>query len=158
MEGSTENGLSTLVFALPDAMRRPSTWMDKPFSDRYKCSGALFIIPHLGNMGWPYMDPGQDVKNIDGTIHRGIDIFGRTDDPVYAPYDGFVAHGTPYFRLYHPSLGIYTYYGHINSSLSQGTPVFQGDQIGNLQDLGSNTHLHFVALKQNTSELEFDNH
>jgi murein DD-endopeptidase MepM/ murein hydrolase activator NlpD len=112
-----------------------------------QCSNAKFIIPHDGMMGWPYMDDNQDVKNKDGTIHRGIDIFGKAGSIVYAPYAGKVIAEAPIFRIRHSDLGVDTYYGHVINIVPKGTSVKRGDPIGTLQDQGVNTHIHFAITK-----------
>jgi hypothetical protein len=125
------------------------------------CPGALLAIPHPGSMGWPYMDPGQDVIETDGTIHRGIDIFGNPGDPVYAAYDGVVLPDLGHLRVRHSgissgSLPIDTYYGHVIASVQAGATVLQGHKIGVLDNSG-NKHVHFDVLQQVPNELIFAN-
>jgi murein DD-endopeptidase MepM/ murein hydrolase activator NlpD len=125
-----------------------------------QCSNATFIIPHDGPMGWPYMDPGQDVIEKDGTIHRGIDIFGDDHEPVYAPYDGVVVAEGDVFRIRHSGLGVDTYYGHVTNTLPIGAQVKRGHKVAELLPLGSNTHLHFTITHsppKDTNELIFQN-
>jgi murein DD-endopeptidase MepM/ murein hydrolase activator NlpD len=119
------------------------------------CQNAKFVIPHSGKLGWPYMDDGQDVLDKDLTIHRGIDIWGKVGDTVYAPYNGKVVAGANVFRIRHSDIGVDTYYGHVTNTVPVGTNVRRGDPIGILQNDysgtvlpdGSNTHMHFAITK-----------
>jgi hypothetical protein len=117
-----------------------------------RCKNALFVIPNDGNLGWPYMDDGMDVRKTDGTIHRGLDIFPVNDKTVYAPYAGKVI-DDKFFRIRHSALGVDTYYGHMKNSyqssdgkwvaVQKDSDVKQGDPIGTIED----DHLHFAILK-----------
>lgn len=143
----TENGIEVSTsmsysFTVTKNRNLVATYLHVP-----SCSNAMFIIPNGGPMGWPYMDNGTDVLYEDNTIHRGIDIFAPANSKIYAPYNGKVVTEAPYFRIRHSTIGVDTYYGHMNSILPKGKDVKKGDPIGTLLDLGSNTHLHFTITK-----------
>lgn len=90
--------------------------------------------------------------------HAGIDIAGRTGDPVYAAGSGTVTEAEynpsrgQYIIIEHPD-GLQTWYMHLNSiQVNSGEQVTKGQSIGHLGNTGRSTgpHLHFQVVKQNT--------
>lgn len=89
--------------------------------------------------------------------HAGIDIAGKTGDPVYAAGAGVVtaaersgARGL-YIVVQHPN-GLETWYMHLSKiDVSVGEHVGQGESIGKLGSSGRSTgpHLHFQVVKNN---------
>lgn len=89
--------------------------------------------------------------------HAGIDIAGKTGDPVYAAGTGIVttaersgARGL-YIVVQHPN-GLETWYMHLSKiDVSVGDHVGQGETIGKLGSSGRSTgpHLHFQVVKNN---------
>ncbi|MGG3281755.1 M23 family metallopeptidase [Paenibacillus solani] len=89
--------------------------------------------------------------------HAGIDIAGKTGDPVYAAGAGVVtaaersgARGL-YIVVQHPN-GLETWYMHLSKiDVSVGDHVGQGETIGKLGSSGRSTgpHLHFQVVKNN---------
>lgn len=89
------------------------------------------------------------------SLHSGLDIGGKTGDPIYAAADGTVidtgynsARGY-YVTLSHPS-GLHTNYMHLHKILvSNGDELKQGDTLGELGSTGRSTgpHLHFEVIK-----------
>ncbi|AYB42377.1 M23 family metallopeptidase [Paenibacillus lautus] len=89
--------------------------------------------------------------------HAGIDIAGKTGDPIYAAGAGEVtaaersgARGL-YIVIRHPN-GLETWYMHLDSlDVSAGDHVEQGETIGKLGSSGRSTgpHLHFQVVKNN---------
>ncbi|MFP4975934.1 peptidoglycan DD-metalloendopeptidase family protein [Paenibacillus sp. CN-4] len=90
-------------------------------------------------------------------FHAGIDIPGRTGDPVYAAEEGRVtaaeqsgARGK-YVIIGHEG-GLETWYMHLSAlDVSPGEQVAKGDVIGKLGNTGRSTgpHLHFQVVKHN---------
>lgn len=88
-------------------------------------------------------------------FHSGIDIGGKSGDPVYAAADGIVTdagydrgHGY-YVTIKHPS-GLSTRYSHLRKYLvEKGQRVEQGEQIAQLGSTGRSTgpHLHFEVIE-----------
>ncbi|MEF2967593.1 M23 family metallopeptidase [Paenibacillus sp. M1] len=90
------------------------------------------------------------------SFHAGIDIAGKTGDPVYAAGAGKViltdkdsSHGN-YIIVEHPG-GLQSWYLHLSKiSVSAGDTVTKGERIGSLGNTGRSTgpHLHFEIVKQ----------
>ncbi|MDQ1910650.1 peptidoglycan DD-metalloendopeptidase family protein [Paenibacillus sp. GD4] len=89
------------------------------------------------------------------SFHRGIDIAGKMNDPVYASGSGTV-HTASYDKLHgnhvileHGS-GLRTWYMHLNSlDVKQGDKVVKGQTIGRLGTTGRSTgpHLHYEVIQ-----------
>ncbi|WP_044477351.1 M23 family metallopeptidase [Paenibacillus antibioticophila] len=89
-------------------------------------------------------------------FHAGIDIAGKTGDPIYAAGAGKVvtvasdsSHGK-YIVIEHPE-GLESWYLHLSKiTVSEGDEVSKGQQIGKLGNTGRSTgpHLHFEILKK----------
>ena len=88
---------------------------------------------------WP-LTPPQPTRYFDppvvkwGSGHRGVDLGGAAGQPVTAAGDGTVAFvgmvaGRPVISIEHPS-GLRTTYEPVTSTLTAGTPVSAGQQIG----------------------------
>jgi murein DD-endopeptidase MepM/ murein hydrolase activator NlpD len=85
------------------------------------------------------------------SMHTGLDIDGKLNDPVYATADGRVLlsewdpdHGN--HILIDHTLGVKTEYLHLNKMLvSRGTKVVKGQLIGRVGSTGrsTGTHLHY---------------
>lgn len=88
-------------------------------------------------------------------FHGGIDIGGKSGDPIYAAADGIVtsagySRGHGYnVTIKHPS-GIITRYAHLRKyEVEKGQKVLQGERIGQLGSTGRSTgpHLHFEVIE-----------
>lgn len=89
-------------------------------------------------------------------FHAGIDIAGKTGDPIYAAGAGKVvtvasdnSHGK-YIVIEHPE-GLESWYLHLSKmTISVGDQVSKGQEIGKLGSTGRSTgpHLHFEILKK----------
>lgn len=103
---------------------------------------------------------GFRIHPISGAIkkHQGIDIAGKSGQPIYAAADGFIVE-----TGYHKFLGNYvkikhllnfvTLYGHLQEVVmhSKNPAVYQGQIIGTCGSTGRTTgvHLHFSILWKN---------
>lgn len=88
------------------------------------------------------------------SFHRGIDIAGRVDDPIYATGSGIVQE-VGYDKLHghniivEHSSGLHTWYMHLNrATVRKGDRVDKGEPIGRLGTTGRSTgpHLHYEVL------------
>lgn len=88
------------------------------------------------------------------SFHRGIDIAGKLDDPVYAAAGGIVD-SVGYDKLHGHNVivehtqGLRTWYMHLNSAdVRKGEAVDKGQPIGKLGTTGRSTgpHLHYEVL------------
>ena len=92
-------------------------------------------------------------RELDGTVsfHSGIDIAGNYGDDVFAIADGTVfetgedaGYGN-YIKIRHPSKGIVTLYGHLQSiAVKEGQELLKGAVIGAVGSTGRSNgpHLH----------------
>lgn len=89
------------------------------------------------------------------SMHSGVDLGGKSGDPVYAAADGKVTESAynssrgHYIVLSHPS-GLQSVYMHLRKRHVQaGEQVVQGERIGDLGSTGRSTgpHLHFEIWK-----------
>jgi hypothetical protein len=85
--------------------------------------------------------------------HNGIDFAGNIGDSIYAISGGVVEwigvdpdYGN-YVRIYHPELGVHSFYAHLDHVLVRGhaTTVTIGQEIAKVGNTGNSTgpHLHF---------------
>jgi murein DD-endopeptidase MepM/ murein hydrolase activator NlpD len=91
------------------------------------------------------------------TFHSGLDIAGKSGDPVYATAEGTVTfigydstHGN-HILIDHTG-GIVTHYMHLSRILvGKGEQVSKGEKIGLLGSTGRSTgpHVHYEVLKRN---------
>lgn len=106
-----------------------------------------YVMPHKGIITSPY---GYRKKF--GRMHKGVDIGIRSNDTIYAAFDGKVrltayegrGYGN-YVIIRHPN-GLETVYGHLNKHLVKPDDVVRaGDPIGLGGSTGRSTgpHLHF---------------
>lgn len=108
---------------------------------------------------WKFQTKGTRFNNLRNTenpenidYHNGLDISATQGTNIYAVYDGTVefsgwkdSYGN-FVVLYHPALGVYTFYAHASSLVAkQGSSVKQGDVIAKIGSTGNSTgpHLHF---------------
>ena len=100
---------------------------------------------------------GSRVHPISGRIsgHQGIDLGGRTGNPVYATGDGTVAFNNEGVRGYglqvliDHGFGYKTRYAHLSKILvSPGQKVKRGELIGEVGSTGRSTgpHLHYEVI------------
>jgi Peptidase family M23 len=93
-----------------------------------------------------------------GSQHTGVDYFMDAGSSVRSICDGVVDYSSTnsanlntiwnsFVIIRHNNCGgyqtLYTYYGHLNSQVSAGQNVQKGQTIGNIQNQGGNSHLHF---------------
>lgn len=93
-----------------------------------------------------------------GSQHTGVDYFMDAGSSVRSICDGVVDYSSTnsanlktiwnsFVIIRHDNCGgyqtLYAYYGHLNSQVSAGQNVQRGQTIGNIQDQGGNSHLHF---------------
>lgn len=106
-----------------------------------------FCMPHNGILTSPY-----GFRKRFGRMHKGVDIGIKSNDTIYAAFDGKVrltayegkGYGN-YIILRHPN-GLETVYGHLNKHLVKPDDVVRaGDPIGLGGSTGRSTgpHLHF---------------
>ncbi|TVY08421.1 M23 family metallopeptidase [Paenibacillus cremeus] len=93
------------------------------------------------------------------SFHKGMDIAGKLNDPVYAAAGGIV-HSVGYDKLHghnvvlEHSSGIRTWYMHLNQAeVDTGERVVKGQRIGKLGTTGRSTgpHLHYEVLRNGKS-------
>jgi murein DD-endopeptidase MepM/ murein hydrolase activator NlpD len=111
-------------------------------------------ISHLITSGYGVR---RDPFTFAPTFHSGLDIAGKTGDPVYATAEGTVTfvgfdatHGN-HILIDHTG-GIATHYMHLSRILvGKGDQVSKGDKIGLLGSTGRSTgpHVHYEVLKRN---------
>lgn len=162
------------IFAAIATLARPqisSALITQPDVSVTECPGASFAIPSLGRLGWAYMDPNQDVLDIDKTAHRGLDIFPfndaiDTDREVRAAHGGTIAHlSGSSLRIINDTGAVDTYYSHMApladtaaNTLADGDRVVKGQLIGRIF---KGSHLHFVIIKKDdplfNTEYYFEN-
>lgn len=97
-------------------------------------------------------------------IHLGVDFWAPAGTPVFAPLDGEIhsfqvnpgsGNYGPTIILFHPSLGIYSLYGHLAKQdlkgLSVGMPIAAGQLLCHLGEPNENggwpPHLHFQLIR-----------
>jgi murein DD-endopeptidase MepM/ murein hydrolase activator NlpD len=93
------------------------------------------------------------------SFHRGIDIAGKTGDPVYAAAKGTVlTAGFDKFHGHHVVIdhgnGLHTWYMHLNRILvKRGDMNQRGQQVGKLGTSGRSTgpHLHYEIVRDGKS-------
>ena len=106
-----------------------------------------YFMPHKGIITSPY-----GFRKRFGRMHKGVDIGIKSNDTIYAAFDGKVrltayegkGYGN-YIILRHPN-GLETVYGHLNKHLVKPDDVVKaGDPIGLGGSTGRSTgpHLHF---------------
>lgn len=90
--------------------------------------------------------------------HKGVDLPGRTGDPVYAAGDGFVSEvnsagtgrrGYGKFVIVNHGFGYKTRYAHLDKTLvTPGQWVKRGEQIGEMGNTGGSlgSHLHYEVI------------
>ncbi|MEK8128106.1 peptidoglycan DD-metalloendopeptidase family protein [Paenibacillus filicis] len=103
--------------------------------------------------------PRKDPFTKKNSFHRGIDIAGKLDDPVFAAASGTVQevgydnlHG--HYVIVEHSGDLRTWYMHLNSaSVSRGQLIAKGEPIGRLGTTGRSTgpHLHYEVQLQGKS-------
>ncbi|UUZ92183.1 peptidoglycan DD-metalloendopeptidase family protein [Paenibacillus sp. P25] len=102
----------------------------------------------------------KDPFNRKLSFHRGIDIAGKLNDPVYAATAGTV-HAAGYDKLHgnHVVLdhgrGLHTWYMHLNAvEVHKGDRVSKGQAIGRLGSTGRSTgpHLHYEVQQGGKSQ------
>jgi hypothetical protein len=84
-----------------------------------------------------FMDAGSNVKSICDGI---VDYSSTNSANLNTIWNSFVIIRYENCGGYQP---LYAYYGHLNSQVSVGQNIQRGQTIGNLQDQGDNSHLHF---------------
>lgn len=99
------------------------------------------------------MTQGYGGRNIDGNMHRGIDMVSATrEEEILAFWKGTVVAssydsiGGYWVVIFHEKENLYTYYGHlVNYGVPVGTQVKAGDIIGMMgqSGLATGVHLHF---------------
>lgn len=141
---------------------------------QYTINGSTYELKYSGGiMIWPTLETsyitspyGSRLHPIQGVIknHDGIDIGGKTGDPVYAAADGIViysAFNTGGYGnmimidhgLNSEGVKIVTLYAHGNKLLkSVGETVKQGDTIMEMGSTGNSTgpHVHFEVRENGT--------
>ena len=141
---------------------------------QYTISGSTYELKYSGGvMIWPTLETsyitspyGSRLHPIQGVIknHDGIDIGGKTGDPVYAAADGIViysAFNTGGYGnmimidhgLNSEGVKIVTLYAHGDKLLkSVGETVKQGDTIMEMGSTGNSTgpHVHFEVRENGT--------
>lgn len=106
-----------------------------------------YVMPHVGPLTSPY-----GYRKRFGRMHKGVDIGIKSNDTIYAAFDGKIrltayegrGYGN-YVIIRHPN-GLETVYGHLNKHLVKPDQVVRaGDPIGLGGSTGRSTgpHLHF---------------
>ena len=136
-----------LILELNDTKEKIQNFLDK----------FPTLWPANGNVSSPFgmrMHPIYNKK----MLHTGVDITGRTGDPIYA-----AASGTVIFSGVNGGYGnciiidhgdhLTTYYAHCSKLLvKKGDKVDKGDLVGKVGSTGTSTapHLHFEIRVDNT--------
>jgi len=143
--------------SLLDEMERniPNT-LKKARQTQHSISGTPTEWPTLSKRLTSNFGYRRDPFSGRASFHAGIDIAGRTGDPIYAAGAGKVittakdgSHGK-YIVIEHPG-GLQTWYLHLSQiGVSTGDSVKKGQEIGSLGSTGRSTgpHLHFEIVKQ----------
>lgn len=143
--------------SLLDEMERniPNT-LKKARQTQHSISGTPTEWPTLSKRLTSNFGYRSDPFSGRASFHAGIDIAGRTGDPIYAAGAGKVittakdgSHGK-YIVVEHPG-GLQTWYLHLSQiGVSTGDSVKKGQEIGSLGSTGRSTgpHLHFEIVKQ----------
>lgn len=143
--------------SLLDEMERniPNT-LKKARQTQHSISGTPSEWPTLSKRLTSNFGYRSDPFSGRASFHAGIDIAGRTGDPIYAAGAGKVittakdgSHGK-YIVVEHPG-GLQTWYLHLSRiGVSTGDSVKKGQEIGSLGSTGRSTgpHLHFEIVKQ----------
>lgn len=100
----------------------------------------------------------QDPFTRRASFHSGIDIAGKTGDPIYAAADGSVAetgrdNQKGNYILIRHDYGWSTMYMHLNRiDVQEGEAVTKGQQIGQMGSTGRSTgpHLHYEVWQNGT--------
>lgn len=109
---------------------------------------------NIGAFGWRSVHPVTGASR----PHNGIDLGGRTGDPIYATGDGIVVdvgyEGKGYgrFILVDHGFGYKTRYAHLSKQLvAFGQKIKRGELIGELGNTGlsSGPHLHYEVIYRN---------
>lgn len=141
-----------LLFSVVNASVEQAT-SEALLTNASKCPGAQFDIPTAGLLGAPYKDPVGGVPGY-SDVHTGIDILGNVGDDIYAAYHGEVERVTSSsISIWHPDLGVRTYYSHLSDVVIALGPVARGTVIGKKGSAGTDfVHLHFSVSKRGLDE------
>ena len=123
----------------------PFNEKDVPESQVIDVTG--YVMPHMGPITSPY-----GYRKRFRRMHKGVDIGIKSNDTIYAAFDGKIrltayegkGYGN-YIIIRHPN-GLETVYGHLNKHLVKPDDVVRaGDPIGLGGSTGRSTgpHLHF---------------
>lgn len=133
------------------------------FNDRLLAkTGARYLVSRYGE-DRSAMLAGSQIANEGRTLHLGIDIFSKDQEPVYAPCEGEILradkepgpHSCGNYVIFKPDhLDIYFRFDHLSSDWPELGRVKQGKQIARLGDYtngengGWSRHLHLQALAE----------
>ena len=142
------------VAALARRAERAAAAASRAQASTVSTATSTTSAPPAGAGGWRWPTSGSVTSGFGyrwGRMHEGIDIGAGTGTPIYAATAGTVTYagsmsGYGNMVLIDHGGGIVTAYAHQNSiSVSVGTSVAGGDQIGTVGSTGQSTgpHLHF---------------
>lgn len=113
---------------------------------------ALWPLPSNFKTITTHFDSRRNVGQENTSYHNAMDISATSGTNIYAVYDGTVEYSGwkdnygNFVVLYHPALGVYTFYAHASSLVAkQGATVKQGDIIAKVGSTGNSSgpHLHY---------------
>ncbi|MCS4490905.1 M23 family metallopeptidase [Corynebacterium sp. ES2794-CONJ1] len=120
-------------------------------NELYSSSQAAFIDPITGTSTVSFVIHGfDDLEHNWHAGHRGVDLRASRGAPVVAAGEGEVyfsgsVAGVPSISIQHPN-GVRTTYTPVDSTLSNGDPVYKGQVLGTLGNSGrDHDGLHWGA-------------
>ncbi len=152
----TRNQFEEMSSMLDEMEKHVPITLKKARQTQYTLSGTPSEWPTLSKRLTSNFGYRTDPFTGRASFHAGIDIAGKTGDPVYAAGAGKVittakdgSHGK-YIIIEHPG-GLQSWYLHLSKiSISEGDTVTKGERIGSVGSTGRSTgsHLHFEIVKQ----------
>lgn len=152
----TRNQFAEMSEMFDEMERNVPLTLKKAKQTQYTLSGTPTEWPTLSKRLTSGFGYRTDPFSGRAAFHAGIDIGGKSGDPVYAAGSGKVittaqdnSHGK-YIIIEHPG-GLQSWYLHLSKiKISEGDTVTKGQRIADMGNTGRSTgaHLHFEIVKQ----------